>query len=165
MTAAKWSSLGYGALLLVAAPAAALAQIPTPSPKAPPAPAAPADGTTAGLVVVVAALIGLLLIVGIAVKLHDARRKREEEGVALQARLSDALLLHPQLAGLPVVATVHMPLWRSSPPVVELRGTVPDPDARETAVEVVRRELAGMNVRFEDQIVVDPLSFKRRVAA
>jgi hypothetical protein len=161
MTVINWSSLGYGALTLLAAPAAALAQIPTPPPTAP---AAPADGTGAALVYVVAALIGLLLIVGIAVKFYDAKRKREEEGVALQARLSDPLLLHPRLAGLPVVASVHMPLWRGSPPVVELKGTVPDPDAREIAVEVVRRELAGMSVRFEDQISVDPLSFKRVAA-
>ena len=153
-----WTGLGHAVLGALVVPAAALAQNPTP----PPAPGAPpTDGTAAGLVVVVAALIALLVVVGLAVKFYDLKRKREEEGVAIQARLSDALLLNPHLAGLPVVATVHMPLWRGSPPVVELKGTVPDPDAREIAIDVVRSELSGTNARLEDLVVVDPLAFRR----
>ena len=50
------------------------------------------------------------MAVGIAVKIYDAKRKRDEQGVALQARLSDALLLTPSLIRMPVVASVHMPL-------------------------------------------------------
>jgi hypothetical protein len=65
---------------------------------------------------------------------------------------------------MPVVASVHMPLRRGSPPVVELKGTVLTPDAREIAVHVVQRELAGINAQLEDQIVVDPQGV-RKVAA
>jgi len=153
--------LGLGIpLALLAAPATALAQVPTaPMPTAP-----PTDGNAAGLVGVVAALIALLVVAGITVKFYDAKRKREEQGVALQTRLSDALLLHPGLNGLPVVASVHMPLLHGSPPVVEVKGTVPNHDAREIAIQLVQHELDGTQARLEDEIVVDPLAFKRVAA-
>jgi hypothetical protein len=155
----KLLGLGHAAFALVAAPAAALAQTPTPSPAVP-----PADGNAAGLIGMVAVLLGLFVAIGIAVKLYDAKRKREEQGVGLQARLSDALLLTPGLTSMPVVATVHMPLRRGAPPIVELKGTVLTPDARETALRVVQRELAGINAQLEDQIVVDPQGIARVAA-
>jgi hypothetical protein len=113
---------------------------------------------------IVGVLLALFVAVGIAVKVYDAKRKRDEQGVALQARLSDALLLTPSLIRMPVVASVHMPLRRGSPPVVELKGTVPTPEAREIALRVVQHELAGINAQLEDQMVVDPQGV-RKVAA
>ena len=157
----KGLGLAHTAFALLAAPAAALAQVSTtPSPAVAP----PADGSSVGLVGVVGALIALIVAIGIAVKLYDAKRKREEQAVALQARLSDTLLLHPSLAGMPVVASVHMPLWRGSPPVVEVKGTVLNQTARDIALHVVQRELDGINARIEDQIVIDPRAV-RHVAA
>jgi hypothetical protein len=153
----KLLGLGHTVLAMVAAPVAALAQTPTtPSPAAP-----PADGSAAGLVAMAGVLLAFFVAVGIAVKLYDAKRKREEQGVGLQARLSDALLLTPGLTSMPVVASVHMPLRRGSPPVVELKGTVLTPAAREIAVHVVQRELAGVNAQLEDQIVVDPQGVRK----
>jgi hypothetical protein len=157
MVATGWRSFGPGLLALMAAPALAQAQIPTPSAPIPPA----APGSTQGAVVVVAAVIVLLLVVGLAVKLYDVKRKREDEGAVLQARLSDAVLQDPRLSGMSVVATVHMPLWRGAPPVIELSGTVSRPDARETALELVARELKGAPATIEDRIVVDPLIVRR----
>lgn len=165
MVNSRWKilAIGHAALALLAVPAAALAQTPTtPLPGTPAAP--PADGSAAGLIGLVATLIAFIIAIGIAVKIYDTKRKREDQGFALQARLSDALLLHPSLAGMPVVASVNMPLWRSAPPVVELKGTVLTPDAREMAVHVVERELAGSNARLEDQIVVDPQGVKHLAA-
>jgi hypothetical protein len=156
----KLLGLGYTALAMVAAPAAALAQT-----AASPSPAAPsADWSAASLVGIVGVLLGLFVAVGIAVKIYDAKRRRDEQGVALQARLSDALLLTPSLIRMPVVASVHMPLRRGSPPVVELKGTVPTPEAREIALRVVQHELAGINAQLKDQMVVDPQGV-RKVAA
>jgi hypothetical protein len=157
----RWKGLGSTAAALLAAPAAALAQAPTTP--LPTTPTATAEGG-AGLVGVVAALIGLIVVVGIIVKFYDAKRKREEEGVVLQARLSDALLLHPSLARMPVVASVHMPWLRGSPPVVELKGTVSNQAAREIAIQVVQRELDGFDARLEDEIFVDPQGVKRVAA-
>jgi hypothetical protein len=156
----KLLGLAHAAFVLFAAPAAAIAQTPTtPSTAAP-----PADGSAAGVVAMVGVLLALFVVVGIAVKIYDAKRKREEQGIGLQARISDALLLNPSLTGMPVVANVHMPLWGASPPVVEVKGTVVTPDARELAMHVVQRELDGIKAQLEDQIVVDPQGV-RRVAA
>ncbi len=152
----KLLGLAYAAFAMVAVPAAALAQTAT----APPPAVPPAEGNAAALVGIVGVFLALFVAVGIAVKIYDAKRKREEQGVALQARLSDALLLTPNLIRMPVVASVHMPLRRSSAPVVELKGTVVTQDARETALRVVQQELAGTNAQLEDQIVVDPQGVK-----
>jgi hypothetical protein len=159
----RWKGLGIGhaAAALLAVPATALAQAPTTP--LPTTPTATAEGGV-GLVGVVAALIVLIVAVGIAVKFYDIKRKREEQGVVLQARLSDALLLHPSLVGMPVVASVHMPLRRSAPPLVEVKGTVANQAARETAMQLVQRELAGVPAQVEDEILVDPLAIKRAAA-
>lgn len=160
----RWKGLGIGhaAALLLAAPTTALAQAPTTP--LPTTPTATVDGGGVGLVGVVAALIFLIVAVGIAVKFYDVKRKREEEGVVLQARLSDALLLHPSLVGMPVVASVHMPLRRSAPPLVEVKGTVANQASREIAMQLVQRELAGVHAEVEDEILVDPLAIKRVAA-
>lgn len=138
------------------------AQAAPPASPLPPAPAAP-DAGTGSTVFVVMALLGLFIIVGIGVKLYDRRRKREEEGVGLQARLSDVLLLDPALSGTPLVASVHMPMWGGSPPVVEVAGTVPSPEIKDIALHRIQQELGGRDAHVEDRIVVDP-RMARRVA-
>jgi len=160
----RWKGLGFGsaAAALLAAPAMALAQAPTTP--LPTTPTAAPEGGSVGLVGVVAALIVLIVAVGIAVKFYDLKRKREEEGVVLQARLSDALLLHPSLVGMPVVASVHMPLRRGARPLVEVKGTVANQDSREIAMQLVKRELASVDAQVEDEILVDPLAIKRVAA-
>ena len=72
----------------------------------------PASPTPMGGLVALGIIVGLLVLVGIGVKLYDIKRKREEQGVALQARLSDALLEGPELARLPLATTVHVPFRR-----------------------------------------------------
>src|SRR6202040_1458896 len=91
--------------------AAAWAQVsPTPAPS-PALPSGPSPEVTNGSgAFLVAALVVLLLVaVGVMVKLYDLRRKREDEAVALQARISDALLAEPSLSSLPLVPTVRIP--------------------------------------------------------
>ena len=108
-------------------------------------------------------VVGLLVLVGVAVKLFDVKRKREDEGVALQSRLSDALLTDPSFAGLPITPTVHVPFSRSAPAVIRMTGTVPSPWIRGAALELIRREAASLmgNTRIEDRLVVDPLIMRR----
>jgi hypothetical protein len=48
-------------------------------------------------IIVVAAMLTLVVLLGIAVKLYDLKRKRDEEAVAAQARVSDALLMDSAL--------------------------------------------------------------------
>lgn len=114
------------------------------------------DAST-GLVLVSAAIL-LLLMVGVGVKLYDRARKRDQDAAALQARISDALMVDPMLSRLPVTATVRIPLWNGRPVMVEASGTVPRAGLRQAAVDLVLREAlrTGKTCRLVDRISVDP---------
>jgi hypothetical protein len=140
----------------------AWAQAPsTPSPVVTPPPASPTapDETGGGLAILITTMVALLAVLVMAVKMFDLKRKREEEAVALQARLSDALFVDPALASLPITPTAHEPLWRGSPVTVEVAGQTPTQELREAALRLVERELSASRSDFqiEDRIMVDPL--------
>jgi hypothetical protein len=114
-------------------------------------------------IIVVAAMLSLVVLLGIGVKLYDLKRQREEEAVAAQARVSDALLMDASLAGLPLTPTAHVPLWKGTPLVVEIKGAVPRAELRSAAVDVARREISRSRSDFqvEDHIKVDPAILTR----
>ncbi len=109
-------------------------------------------------IMVVTTMLLVVVLLGVAVKLYDLKRKREDEAVAAQARVSDALLMDATLAGLPLTPTAHLPLWRGTPLVVEITGAVPRPELREAAVDVAKREVgrSRSDFRIENRIAVDP---------
>jgi hypothetical protein len=154
-------ALGFGALvaLIVAVPLsiallsdnviAGTVTAPAPSVTAPGA-AAPTD--SASMLAVVSVIVGLLIVVGIGVKMYDLKRKRDAEAVQLQAQLSDALLRE---GGLTITPTAHIPLWAGGPVTVELSGPAPEsPEGREAALQLVEREAARIrpDVRVIDRI-------------
>jgi hypothetical protein len=106
---------------------------------------------------VLALLVGLLVIVGIGVKLYDLKRTRDAQGVHLQAQVSDALLRDPNLFGLAVTPTAHVPWWSGTPVELEVVGHVPDPPARERVLELVDREARQVrpDVVIVDRVQVD----------
>ncbi len=114
-------------------------------------------------IIVVVTMVILVVVLGLAVKLYDLKRKREEEAVAAQARVSDALLMDAALAGLPLTPTAHLPLWKGTPLVVEIKGAVPRPELRAAAVDVAKREMGRSRSDFliEDHIAVDPAAVGR----
>jgi hypothetical protein len=100
----------------------------------------------------VAVVAGLLIVVGIGVKMFDLKRKREAEAVQLQAQLADALLRE---GGLTITPTARIPLWAGGPVTVELSGPAPaSPEGREAALQLVEREAARIrpDVRVIDRI-------------
>ena len=107
-------------------------------------------------------LVLLAIIVG-AVKLYDLKRTRDEEAMILDARISDALLVHPSLKAFPIVASARIPLSSRSTPVLEVIGTVPTSALREVAIDIVQRELHrhGSGARIEDRVVVAPMILER----
>ena len=129
--------------------ASARAQAP-PSGPLTPSTSVPAEGNT-GWMVAAALVIGLLVVIGVAVKLYDLRRKREAEAVHLQAQISDAMLRDANFFGLPVAATAHAPLWSGTPVTIELSGEVPDPRVREAVIQLARAE--AMRIRPDVEIV------------
>ena len=106
-------------------------------------------------------ITGVLVLLAIAVvgRLLDLRRRREDEALGLQSRVSDALMLEPGLSGLPVTANMHVPLWPRKPPTLEIVGRVPTPDQHELAARVAMRTLAerAEQVVVEDKVWVDPV--------
>jgi hypothetical protein len=113
---------------------------------------------TAMEIIVVATMLLVVVLLGVAVKLYDLKRKREDEAVAAQARISDALLMDANLAGLPLTPTAHLPLWRGTPLVIEITGAVPRVELRDAAVDVAKREIARSRSDFQidDRIAVNP---------
>ena len=111
-------------------------------------------GSAAVLVLLV---IGLLVIIGVLVKLFDLRRKREAEGVHLQARVSDALMREPDLINLAVTPTAHVPWWSGTPVRLEVTGRVPTPLMRDQVLRLVEQEARQVrsDVTLVDQLQVD----------
>ena len=124
------------------------------SPPAPP-PAADSGSTAIAAVVVV---LGLLVIIGLVVKLFDLKRKRESEGVQLQVQVSDALLREPSLAGLPLTPTAHIPMWTGTPATIEVTGQVSTPELKDIALRLVRDEAARTRAdsQIEDRLSIVP---------
>jgi hypothetical protein len=107
-------------------------------------------------------LVGLLVVVGVGVKLYDLRRRRDAEGVHLQAQVSDALLRDPNLFGLAVTPTAHVPWWSGTPVSVEVAGRVAGPEDRERVLAMVERE--ARQVR-PDVVIVDRLEIDTTTVA
>lgn len=158
MSATRFAAFISRLLPLLAFPVRAMAQ--TTGAASPTA--APASSTPGGAIAVVVVVVAVLLAIGVGVKLYDLKRKREEEVLSLQSRISDALLLDPSLAGLPIAAFARRPLWPRSPVVVAVTGPVPTPELRQAVMRLVERELSSRQpgARAEDRIVVDPLMGK-----
>lgn len=118
-----------------------------------------------GVLFVAMFMLALFMVVGLAVKLNDVKRRREDEAVALQARISDALLCEPSLSRLPITPTVRVPLRPGSPVTVEISGPIPKLELREAVMRLVIREMARTrpDFRLEDRTAVAP-SLSERAA-
>jgi len=117
------------------------------------------NGEGSGFIALVAAGFVVLLVIAVVGRLLDLRRRREDEALGLQSRVSDALMLEPGLAGLAVTASMHVPLWPRKRPTLEIAGRVPTPDQHELASKVAMRTLADRadQVRVDDKVWVDPV--------
>jgi hypothetical protein len=123
---------------------------------------APASSNSGEAIAIVVVVVALLVLIGVGVKLYDLKRKRDDEVMSLQAHISDALLLEPSLARLPITAFASGSLWRRSGVVVAIRGPVPTPEVRTAVMRLVEREVSSRHpgARAEDRLVIDPLMGK-----
>src|SRR3989441_11211962 len=101
----------------------------TPNPVMPPATPQPAAEGGGAAIAAIGLVVGLLVIIGVVVKVFDLKQKRESEAVQLQAQLSDALLREPSLAGLPLTPPVHAPMRQGTPATVGPLRPAATPDA------------------------------------
>jgi hypothetical protein len=112
----------------------------------------------------VAAALLVLLAAMIAVgKVYDLSGKREARAGLLEARISDSLRADPLLSRLPVVPTVSIPLWRGSPVLIAMTGSVPRSQLRHAALQVALREAmrSARSYRLDDRIMIDPAMARR----
>ena len=146
----------FGLPILMAIPVGAHAASVSPS-----VPVA-SDGAAAGVVFAIA-ILALLVVTGIAVKLHDRKRKQEDEVAALQGRISDAFFADRALASMAITPTVQMPFRRSGLVTILLTGSVPTPEMRDAAIKLAMETMEESQVsgRLEDRIVVDPMMSRR----
>ena len=120
------------------------------------------DALDGGVIPLLAFLVGLALLVGFTVKVIDRKRRREEEAVLVQAKVSDALLTDPTVANLPVTVTAHVPLWSGSPITVDVAGRVARPGQREAVIRRVTREIEAIR---PDYLLVDRLGIEPALVA
>ncbi len=116
-----------------------------------------ADGSGSAPLVVLF-LVACLVIVGLAVKGIDLRRRRSAEAVHLQAVISDALIREPALFGLAITPNVHLPFWRGTPATIAVSGTVPTPERRDAVLRIVKAEASRIrpDVAIDDRLAVFP---------
>ena len=135
---------------------------PIPAPMGAPGAGAPV-GDNSGIVMALVLMGGLLVLVGIGVKIWDMKRKREAEAVHLQSQLSDALLREADFFGLAITPTVHASMRHSVPMTIEITGQAPSPTVRDAALRIVRDEATRMGCDFviEDRIEIRPDSVRR----
>ena len=102
--------------------------------------------------------LALLVILVVGIRFYDRYRKREANAIGLQSRLSDALLTDRALQSAIVTVTVHTPMWKRSPLIVEVRGDVPSAGLRDAVLRVVQREATQLksNVEIEDKLLIVP---------
>jgi len=119
-----------------------------------------ADGGSAGMGFLV--ILGLLVLVGVAVKVYDRKRKRDAEAVHLQAQVSDALMRDARLAGLVLTPTAHVPTWSRGPATIAIMGEVPDPTVRDVVLRLAREEASRIRPDVE---IIDRMSVRQLIAA
>jgi hypothetical protein len=158
----KRSLVGCTAFGVLAAPSLAGRGLAQTSTVPPPAGSA---GDMTGTMLGAAALIAVVIAIGVCVKLFDLRRRRVEEVAALESRISDVLMTDSALFRLPITASARRGFGASSPVIVDIHGTVPSTELRDWAMALVKREAArsGGPLSIEDRIAVDPLMVVDRV--
>lgn len=117
-----------------------------------------------GLMLILLSVSVVVFLAG--TKAVDLKRHQAEEVVRLQAQIAQALLQERRLAGLPVTATVHIPVWWRSPMRIEMTGQVPTAELWQAAVRVAEQEASRTLAAFhiDDRIAVVPPSMRARAA-
>ena len=115
--------------------------------------------------VAVIAVTGAVLI--LIAKTMDYRRKRHDDAIQLEVRISDALLQEPAFVRSSVAPYVRIPFWSGSPARVELRGEATTHQMAEAASRIATKTVSRIRRDFslENRITVAPASAGRALGA
>ena len=129
--------------------------------------AARAAGSTrleASVTLLLIGTVGLLLLLAVIAKVLDLRLKRDGEVIAVKGVISEALGGDPELFGLPLTATVRVPLWRGAPVTIRVFGEVPSREIKRAALRRVKRAAnaeLSVRARIKSRIGVAPSASSR----
>jgi hypothetical protein len=117
--------------------------------------AAGEPGAAAAMLMFLAVTTAVLVAI---VKVNELRSKREDEAIALQARIDDALLEIPGLLNSSVTPTVHLPTWKGSPARIVLSGHAPSPYLEQVALRATAQAASRVrsDVSIENQMIAVP---------
>ena len=107
--------------------------------------------------------IGVVTVLGVV--LLEAQRRRDERATAFQNLLAEPISHELGLAGVSVLPTVKIPLWKGAtrPAVIQLSGRVPTREIRDRVIRLVEREASRLQYyRIEDRIRIERLGDESR---
>jgi hypothetical protein len=111
-------------------------------------------------------MVGVGIVSAVGILLLEAQRRRDQRASAFQNRIAEPISRELGLAGVAVLPTVRIPLWKAStrPAVIQLTGRVPSYKIRDHVIRLVEREAARLRYfRIEDRIrIAEPGEEERR---
>jgi hypothetical protein len=109
----------------------------------------PAIALAAGVVV------GVGIVTTVGILLLEAQRRRDQRASAFQNLLAEPIAHELDVAGVSVLPTVRIPLWKAStrPAEIQLTGQVPSREIHDRVIRLVEREASRLRYfRIEDRI-------------
>ena len=114
-------------------------------------------------------MIGVGIVSAIGILLLEEQRRRDQRASACQNMIAEPISRELGLAGVAVLPTVRIPLWKAStrPAVIRLTGRVPSHEIHDHVIRLAEREAAPLRYfRIEDRIrIAQPDDERRRNAA
>src|SRR5262245_17371911 len=99
--------------------------------------------------------VGIAVVTIVGILVLEAQRRRDEQASTFQSDLAEPISRELGLAGVSVLPTVKIPVWRAAthPAVITLTGRVPSRDIRDRVIRLVEYEAARLRYfRIEDRI-------------
>jgi len=109
-------------------------------------------------------LVGVVSVSVAGILLLEAQRRRDERASAFQDVLTEPITRELGRAGVSVLPTVYIPIWKAAtrPAVIQLAGQVPSPAIRDRVIHLVEREALRLRYfRIEDRIRIDEPAAER----
>ncbi len=107
------------------------------------------------MVVAIGVLAGVAIVVAAGILLLEAQRRRDQRAADFQNRLAEPIARELGAAGVSVLPTVRIPLWKAAtrPAVIQIAGQVPSRELRDRVVQLVEREASRLRYfRIEDRM-------------
>ena len=110
-------------------------------------------------------MVGVVIVSAIGILLLEAQRRRDQRASAFQDVLAEPISRELGFAGVSVLPTVLIPLWKAStrPAVIQLTGRVPSREIRDRVIRLVENEARRLQYfRIEDRLRIEYANDEQR---